>query len=159
MRGVTWNLKAGGSTTYFYACRSASNSVTFAKRSKKKPLNWLYNTMQPTMEEAPPVQDNNVGGSIDPDDPLLIAQTLTYVTDNGSVVMSYSSAPFSMSKSNPRSELDLGGLTWAFRVLCYMLYALLSTFLTMTHPSTRGCSHLFFERAWTLSHSITPCQL
>lgn len=39
--------------------------------------------------------DHNKGGSIDPDDPLLIAQTLTYVTDNGSVVMSYSSAPFS----------------------------------------------------------------
>ena len=37
----------------------------------------------------------NQGGAIDPDDPLLIAQTLTYVTDNGSVVMSYSSAPFS----------------------------------------------------------------
>lgn len=36
-------------------------------------------------------------GTIDPDDPLLIAQTLTYVTDNGSIVMSYSSAPFSTS--------------------------------------------------------------
>ncbi len=56
--------------------------------------------MQPTVEEAPPspaAQDNQ-GGSIDPDDPLLIAQTLTYVTDNGSVVMSYSSAPFSMGE-------------------------------------------------------------
>lgn len=41
------------------------------------------------------VNHNNNGGEIDPDDPLLIAQTLTYVTDNGSVVMSYSSAPFS----------------------------------------------------------------
>lgn len=41
---------------------------------------------------------HNKGGSIDPDDPLLIAQTLTYVTDNGSVVMSYSSAPFSFGK-------------------------------------------------------------
>jgi hypothetical protein len=41
-------------------------------------------------------EENNQhqGGTIDPDDPLLIAQTLTYVTDNGSVVMSYSSAPF-----------------------------------------------------------------
>lgn len=39
--------------------------------------------------------DHDQVGSIDPDDPLLIAQTLTYVTDNGSVVMSYSSAPFS----------------------------------------------------------------
>lgn len=39
-------------------------------------------------------ENNQQGGTIDPDDPLLIAQTLTYVTDNGSVVMSYSSAPF-----------------------------------------------------------------
>ena len=48
--------------------------------------------------DEPPIdnQMNNDGGSIDPDDPLLIAQTLTYVTDNGSVVMSYSSAPFSL---------------------------------------------------------------
>jgi len=39
-------------------------------------------------------QQEGQGGTIDPDDPLLIAQTLTYVTDNGSVLMSYSSAPF-----------------------------------------------------------------
>jgi hypothetical protein len=45
-------------------------------------------------------QENQQGGTIDPDDPLLIAQTLTYVTDNGSVVMSYSSAPFTTGKSN-----------------------------------------------------------
>lgn len=32
---------------------------------------------------------------IDPDDPLLIAQSLTYITDNGSVVASFQSAPFS----------------------------------------------------------------
>ena len=38
------------------------------------------------------------GDIIDPDDQLLIAQTLTYVTDNGSVVMSYSSAPFTTCK-------------------------------------------------------------
>ena len=30
------------------------------------------------------------------DDPLLIAQTLTYVTDDGSVVLSFQSAPFSL---------------------------------------------------------------
>lgn len=48
--------------------------------------------------DEPPIDNemNNDGGSIDPDDPLLIAQTLTYVTDNGSVVMSYSSSPFSL---------------------------------------------------------------
>jgi len=33
---------------------------------------------------------------IDPDDPLLIAQSLTYVTDNGSVLLSYSTAPVTM---------------------------------------------------------------
>ena len=32
---------------------------------------------------------------VDPDDPLLIAQTLTYVTDGGSVLLSFTSAPFS----------------------------------------------------------------
>mmetsp|Transcript_38528 Transcript_38528/g.78673 ORF Transcript_38528/g.78673 Transcript_38528/m.78673 type:complete len:118 (-) Transcript_38528:732-1085(-) len=32
---------------------------------------------------------------IDPDDPLLIAQSLTYVTDDGSVNVSFASAPFS----------------------------------------------------------------
>lgn len=43
------------------------------------------------------MKDDNQGGQIDPDDPLLIAQTLTYVTDNGSVIMSYSSSPFSFA--------------------------------------------------------------
>uniref|UniRef100_A0A7S2GTB7 Uncharacterized protein n=1 Tax=Helicotheca tamesis TaxID=374047 RepID=A0A7S2GTB7_9STRA len=38
-----------------------------------------------------------VVGVIDPDDPLLIAQTLTYITDDGSVVLSFSSAPFSFA--------------------------------------------------------------
>ncbi len=32
------------------------------------------------------------------DDPLLIAQTLTYVTDDGSVVLSFQSAPFSLGR-------------------------------------------------------------
>ena len=35
---------------------------------------------------------------IDHDDPLLIAQSLTYITDNGSVVASFQSAPFSFCK-------------------------------------------------------------
>ena len=34
----------------------------------------------------------------DPDDPLLIAQTLTYITDNGSVVLSFAATPFSFGK-------------------------------------------------------------
>ena len=36
--------------------------------------------------------------AVDPDDPLLIAQTLTYVTDDGSVLLSFASAPFSFGK-------------------------------------------------------------
>eukprot|EP00956_Cyclotella_meneghiniana_P012989 scaffold18576_cov51-Cyclotella_meneghiniana.AAC.3 len=39
-------------------------------------------------------QNNSV---VDPDDPLLIAQTLTYVTDDGSVLLSFTSAPFSFA--------------------------------------------------------------
>ena len=35
---------------------------------------------------------------LDPDDPLLIAQSLTYITDDGSVVLNFSSAPFSFGK-------------------------------------------------------------
>ena len=38
------------------------------------------------------------GEEVDPDDPLLIAQTLTYVTDDGSVMLSFTSAPFSFGK-------------------------------------------------------------
>jgi len=34
---------------------------------------------------------------VDPDDPLLIAQSLTYITDDGSVVLSFTSTPFSFS--------------------------------------------------------------
>eukprot|EP00957_Ditylum_brightwellii_P009777 737233-Ditylum_brightwellii.AAC.1 len=40
-------------------------------------------------------------GVVDPDDPLLIAQTLTYITDDGSVVLSFSSAPFSFGAAVP----------------------------------------------------------
>jgi len=34
---------------------------------------------------------------VDPEDPLLIAQTLTYVTDDGSVMLSFTPAPFSFA--------------------------------------------------------------
>jgi len=37
--------------------------------------------------------------AVDPDDPLLIAQTLTYVTDDGSVLLSFTSAPFSFGEN------------------------------------------------------------
>ena len=37
--------------------------------------------------------------AVDPDVPLLIAQTLTYVTDDGSVLLSFTSAPFSFGEN------------------------------------------------------------
>jgi len=43
---------------------------------------------------APPQQMMH----LDPEDPLLIAQSLTYVTDDGSVNLSFASAPFSFCK-------------------------------------------------------------
>jgi hypothetical protein len=43
---------------------------------------------------APPQQMMH----LDPEDPLLIAQSLTYVTDDGSVNLSFASAPFSLCK-------------------------------------------------------------
>ena len=43
---------------------------------------------------APPQQMMH----LDPEDPLLIAQSLTYVTDDGSVSLSFASAPFSFCK-------------------------------------------------------------
>lgn len=56
--------------------------------------------LHPPEQKAPEVemQEDHQDATIDPDDPLLIAQTLTYVTDNGSIIMSYSSAPFSSCK-------------------------------------------------------------
>ena len=58
------------------------------------------------------MQDTQAG-TIDPDDPLLIAQTLTYVTDNGSVLMSYSSAPFSGCKFT--SSIDIVALVYVLQ--------------------------------------------
>ena len=42
---------------------------------------------------------------VDPDDPLLIAQTLTYVTDDGSVLLSFTSAPFSFGELELRRRM------------------------------------------------------
>jgi len=42
-------------------------------------------------------QSSNEGSMIDPDDPLLIAQSLTYITDNGSVLLTFESAPYSFA--------------------------------------------------------------
>lgn len=58
--------------------------------------------------EAAPNSENSAQPmlhSIEPDeDPLLIAQTLTYVTDDGSVVLSFQSAPFSLGTSRGIGE-------------------------------------------------------
>ena len=55
-------------------------------------MNNQINNDQVGLNLPPPV--------VDPDDPLLIAQTLTYVTDDGSVLLSFTSAPFSFGKKN-----------------------------------------------------------
>ena len=69
---------------------------------------------EPTNTTATNIAPNNndmerAGGTVDPDDPLLIAQTLTYVTDNGSVVMSFSSAPFSFGEFSCNGRTSLFG--------------------------------------------------
>jgi len=53
-------------------------------------LNTMLDNQQVGLNLPPPI--------VDPDDPLLIAQTLTYVTDDGSVLLSFTSAPFSFGK-------------------------------------------------------------
>ena len=52
---------------------------------------------------------------VDPDDPLLIAQTLTYVTDDGSVLLSFTSAPFSFGK--------LQCISVAYVIVCCVVFA------------------------------------
>eukprot|EP00542_Grammatophora_oceanica_P010536 CAMPEP_0194037742 /NCGR_PEP_ID=MMETSP0009_2-20130614/10062_1 /TAXON_ID=210454 /ORGANISM="Grammatophora oceanica, Strain CCMP 410" /LENGTH=256 /DNA_ID=CAMNT_0038680007 /DNA_START=20 /DNA_END=790 /DNA_ORIENTATION=- len=51
----------------------------------------------PTIDKSKMVARNAQQELIIDEDPLLIAQTLTYVTDDGSVVSSYQAAPFSLS--------------------------------------------------------------
>lgn len=53
-------------------------------------LDTMLDNQQVGLNLPPPI--------VDPDDPLLIAQTLTYVTDDGSVLLSFTSAPFSFGK-------------------------------------------------------------
>ena len=71
----------------------------------------------PLTTEHHQMNEKNLGGSIDPDDPLLIAQTLTYVTDNGSVVMSYSSAPFSFGRFYYCHSCSASFFGWLFILL------------------------------------------
>lgn len=59
--------------------------------------NNMYTDEEPVVEG---VGLNLPPPAVDPDDPLLIAQTLTYVTDDGSVMLSFTSAPFSFGEKN-----------------------------------------------------------
>ena len=52
-------------------------------------------TMYQQTQEQQNQQQMNV---IDHEDPLLIAQSLTYITDDGSVVVSFAAAPFSFGE-------------------------------------------------------------
>lgn len=52
----------------------------------------------PAQQLQPQAQQQKRQEMIIDDDPLLIAQTLTYVTDDGSVIHSFNSAPFSLCK-------------------------------------------------------------
>lgn len=60
----------------------------------------------------------NDGSMIDPDDPLLIAQSLTYVTDNGSILLTFESAPYS----------------FAFKLRMFIMEALFSFLLIVAVP-------------------------
>lgn len=61
-----------------------------AEIAAPKPMNNQINNDHVGLNLPPPV--------VDPDDPLLIAQTLTYVTDDGSVLLSFTSATFSFGE-------------------------------------------------------------
>jgi hypothetical protein len=52
----------------------------------------------PQEQSAQPPPNNMI--QVEDDDPLLIAQTLTYVTDDGSVVSSFHPAPYSLGESH-----------------------------------------------------------
>lgn len=49
----------------------------------------------PTMQRNQSQQHQAIDQVMIDDDPLMIAQTLTYVTDDGDTVMTFHSAPFS----------------------------------------------------------------
>ena len=50
---------------------------------------------EPILAEDPPVTQQQKAEMLADEDPLLISQSLTYVTDDGSVLHSFQSAPFS----------------------------------------------------------------
>eukprot|EP00555_Chaetoceros_dichaeta_P003291 CAMPEP_0198251024 /NCGR_PEP_ID=MMETSP1447-20131203/2001_1 /TAXON_ID=420782 /ORGANISM="Chaetoceros dichaeta, Strain CCMP1751" /LENGTH=198 /DNA_ID=CAMNT_0043935959 /DNA_START=39 /DNA_END=631 /DNA_ORIENTATION=- len=79
----------------------------------------------PSTPQSP--QNGIENGTIDPDDPLLIAQTLTYVTDNGSVIMSFSSAPFSLDFKARFIFAEILVITLLFLLLPLSLHGLILT--------------------------------
>ncbi len=71
--------------------------VTATLRCTITTLATMYTDEEPVVEG---VGLNLPPPAVDPDDPLLIAQTLTYVTDDGSVMLSFTSAPFSFGENH-----------------------------------------------------------
>ena len=53
---------------------------------------------QQQQQDSTPTQEKAKVEMLADEDPLLISQSLTYVTDDGSVLHSFASAPFSTSK-------------------------------------------------------------
>lgn len=71
--------------------------------SSAAPANQTSQNQSPTEGQAPPQQTQQPlpeakDEMLVDDDPLLIAQTLTYVTDDGSVAMSFQQAPFTFGE-------------------------------------------------------------
>jgi len=55
---------------------------------------------EPLPETSPPLTTQQKAEMLADEDPLLISQSLTYVTDDGSVLHSFQSAPFSTGTTN-----------------------------------------------------------
>lgn len=111
-------------------------------------FNTEMNTVnQPSTPQSP--QNGEINGTIDPDDPLLIAQTLTYVTDNGSIIMSFSSAPFSL-------EFKLR--FFAAEVISILLLFFLLPLSTHSLILTVAISNLFLV-AWFWYNAVRSCEI
>jgi hypothetical protein len=74
----------------------SSNNLAMADSQLTQRRMQQPSTMQRTRSQDLVPDDNHI---LD-EDPLLISQTLTYVTDDGSVLHSFQSAPFSYGKNS-----------------------------------------------------------
>ena len=93
------NITASLNDTVTEDISNNTASVTQTKNESTNNVNSPNNAQDMTFSQQEQGQFNNNEIIVDPDDPLLIAQTLTYVTDDGSVVLSFTSAPFSFGKN------------------------------------------------------------